>query len=610
MKTTAVRKTRTQKRRSSFFRSGSGFWRPQAKLSVGKPGDRYENEADSVADKVLNRIDAGYNSAGSPFFSGNNFIQEKPLAETVSPMIQKQSDEEEFQTGLSDKPELDEMELSGQSLDEEQLPESVGESFYEEELSDMGNDEAEEEEVIQAKASGSSSVSYSPGINVKQQAGTGRRLDSKTRSEMEAGFGADFGDVNIHTGADAAQLNKDFGAQAITYGRDIFFNEGKYNPESKEGKHLLAHELTHTIQQKGMIPNRLQFTIGDGRDLTAPRFAGNEILEACYDGERVLRRGARGNEVMLIQQALMDAGFPLPVYGADGIFGAETEAALISFQRASSVIDSGVLDAATMSSLNALFTRGQPSVFNVDHTQPASIDTETLKQAPDGTGNDRKTVGVGERVRFTADVSGIWSVSAGRIIGWNRGENIVWEAPPVAASAQVTITTPGGAFSVVMNVIAPNEITMSVLMMEGIPSGTAGACMINNVFINPLSVNFGRAELLEVPGPATNVSGYFNQFSADDIFHHPNPDYTSINVNNNTEFPDHAAWHEASAPFSFGVFTWVIPNRYKIVGESDAQGRDFTDTVQTFVMTPNGTMIIGKAGAAVVRTLNDIIQSY
>ncbi len=68
---------------------------------------------------------------------------------------------------------------------------------------------------------------------------------------MESRFGADFSDVRIHTGAEAAQLSRDLQAQAFTHGRDIYFGAGRYDPGTETGKRLLAHELTHTIQQTG-----------------------------------------------------------------------------------------------------------------------------------------------------------------------------------------------------------------------------------------------------------------------------------------------------------------------------------------------------------------------
>jgi len=83
--------------------------------------------------------------------------------------------------------------------------------------------------------------------------GNGQKLKGTTKEEMESGFGVDFSNVNIHTGTKAEEINDKMGAQAITSGSDIYFNRGKYSPETRSGKSLLAHELTHTIQQTGMV---------------------------------------------------------------------------------------------------------------------------------------------------------------------------------------------------------------------------------------------------------------------------------------------------------------------------------------------------------------------
>ncbi|HBT09687.1 MAG TPA: peptidoglycan-binding protein, partial [Leeuwenhoekiella sp.] len=70
-----------------------------------------------------------------------------------------------------------------------------------------------------------------------------------TQTRMEQNFGTNLSDVRIHTDANAQKMSADLGAQAFTSGRDIYFNEGKYAPGSPEGDGLLAHELTHAIQQ-------------------------------------------------------------------------------------------------------------------------------------------------------------------------------------------------------------------------------------------------------------------------------------------------------------------------------------------------------------------------
>ena len=70
-----------------------------------------------------------------------------------------------------------------------------------------------------------------------------------TRQFMESRFQADFSGVRIHTGPEAEQLSTSIQAQAFAHGKDIYFNQGKFSPDSTAGRTLLAHELTHTVQQ-------------------------------------------------------------------------------------------------------------------------------------------------------------------------------------------------------------------------------------------------------------------------------------------------------------------------------------------------------------------------
>jgi hypothetical protein len=76
-------------------------------------------------------------------------------------------------------------------------------------------------------------------------------IDAGTRSQMESAFGESFGDVHVHTGKEAGAVSEQLGARAFTSGRDIYFKEGEYNPSTREGQELLAHELTHVVQQRG-----------------------------------------------------------------------------------------------------------------------------------------------------------------------------------------------------------------------------------------------------------------------------------------------------------------------------------------------------------------------
>jgi hypothetical protein len=77
-----------------------------------------------------------------------------------------------------------------------------------------------------------------------------RGLDGSTRGLMESAFGESFGDVRVHTGGEAERLNDELDARAVTRGRDLYFDRGEYDPATREGRELLAHELAHVVQQR------------------------------------------------------------------------------------------------------------------------------------------------------------------------------------------------------------------------------------------------------------------------------------------------------------------------------------------------------------------------
>ncbi len=89
-------------------------------------------------------------------------------------------------------------------------------------------------------------------------ASSGRSLDGRTRQFMEARIGHDFSGVRIHTDARAATSAREVGARAYTVGRDVAFGAGEYRPKTSEGHRLLAHELTHVVQQGEGVSHRVQ----------------------------------------------------------------------------------------------------------------------------------------------------------------------------------------------------------------------------------------------------------------------------------------------------------------------------------------------------------------
>ena len=199
----------------------------QAKLMIGQPGDIYEREADRMAERVMKMPGSQVpNEKNVSTPAGNNSIRRRCPGCKKGTRIGKEEEDEK--------------------LRKKEAPGPQEEPFFK--ISEYQS----KKETINAK---SDSGTLQAGSDLQQKLntskGSGRTLPEDIRSSFESALGADFSNVNIHTGTDAVEMNKELGAQAFTHGSDIYFNSGKYDPTSSSGKQLLAHELTHTVQQGG-----------------------------------------------------------------------------------------------------------------------------------------------------------------------------------------------------------------------------------------------------------------------------------------------------------------------------------------------------------------------
>ena len=208
----------------------------QPKLEIGKPDDPYEREADSMAEKVMK----------AP--AKTNTIQKQVEEEPVQAKIQRQAEEEEDTVQARIQRQAEKEKEPVQAKIQRQVEEE------EETVQARIQRQAEkEEEPVKAKIQMQRDTAESTNSNLstrlRNTKSSGSAISNVTRNFMEDQFNADFSNVRIHTDRKAVGLSNELGAQAFTHGNDIYFNEGKYNPETSGGRHLLAHELTHTIQQ-------------------------------------------------------------------------------------------------------------------------------------------------------------------------------------------------------------------------------------------------------------------------------------------------------------------------------------------------------------------------
>ena len=206
-------------------KTASNSFLTQAKLTIGRPNDAFEREADAVADQIVTKPKSRTDLAPG--------VQAHPLKKFITRLTP--------QALPSVKPKQLQRQNDG---------------------TDTANNDVES--------------------RLSSNRGGGSALDSDTQTEMESSFGADFSKVRIHTGSEAAQLNQELGAKAFTHGSDIYFNQGQYNPSSSGGKHLLAHELTHTVQQGAAIQTKPLINHHTNSQ-TIQRFSISEIIESVVN---------------------------------------------------------------------------------------------------------------------------------------------------------------------------------------------------------------------------------------------------------------------------------------------------------------------------------------
>jgi 3D (Asp-Asp-Asp) domain-containing protein len=192
--------------------SGSAPQRIQTKLTVNERGDKYEQEADRIADAVMTAADG--TKQKSPV--AVNSVQATQLSRECS-----DDDDEKCSSRTSEDEFLQKKEYSNHSAKLNSNTES----------------------------------------RIQMMRGQGQPLSAPARAFFEPRFGYDFSHVRVHTGGEATSAASGVNARAFTIGRDIVFGANEYAPETMSGKKLLAHELTHVLQQRNAVNSAAAFRI-------------------------------------------------------------------------------------------------------------------------------------------------------------------------------------------------------------------------------------------------------------------------------------------------------------------------------------------------------------
>jgi hypothetical protein len=207
----------------------------QTKLAINKPGDEYEREADRVSEQVMRMPD--------------------PHAHRKTP--------------------------GHAPVERSRLDGAAGSGLIQ--RSDSGRPLAEDEQVqAQAQPGATPTVSAETASGIQSLRGRGQSLPEQTRSFFEPRFGCDLRNVKIHDDSQAARLADNVGARAFTIGRDVMFGPGEYRPDTAGGMRLMAHELTHVVQQGGTsggISRAPRESVAE----TISRMPRETISRVCHD---------------------------------------------------------------------------------------------------------------------------------------------------------------------------------------------------------------------------------------------------------------------------------------------------------------------------------------
>jgi hypothetical protein len=222
----------------------------QAKLVIGQPGDRYEQEADRIASQAVNQIHASQRHVVQHNESQRGQIHRSPS-----------------------------IQIS---------PSSLGQQS-------MGTKTAATPSAVES--------------SIRQAQGGGQPLSEDIREPMEQAFGVDFSRVKVHNNPQANQLNHAIQSRAFTTGQDVFFRSGAYNPGSCAGQELIAHELTHVVQQShSNTPQIQRVYLHDGTKITWEDDSKDEIPDGYVKANEKYNAGTHGIDSLYIYQPSTPSG--------------------------------------------------------------------------------------------------------------------------------------------------------------------------------------------------------------------------------------------------------------------------------------------------------------
>ncbi|HEU0036417.1 MAG TPA: DUF4157 domain-containing protein [Kofleriaceae bacterium] len=242
--------------------------------------------------------------------------------------------------------------------------------------------------------------------------------------------------------------------------------------------------------------------------------------------------------------------------------------------------------------------------------------THTAAARAEGGTPERTTVGVGEIINFASDRAGDWSASRVGPQGdqtWSDDTRYRWIAPVTEGSVTITFRPSGehagGSQRVTMNVIKPSGVDFVNKRDHALGGRAVGAGMTTHVKFQPNTVSWSRTSWKEIPGPASNVQGYFQGHTPPNHEANaagrggPNPNFLTMSGRGPTDVAAFSFTNSDPSQWADGSFDWVIPNRYQVDGESaEHEIGNVTQHCEMTAANGNVTVTVSKGSSSAQHT--------
>ena len=342
----------------------------KGKLSMGREGDQYEQEADAMANTVVGGAsDAkqmGVKSLSTPDEEQMPATNDGRMAEDKQ--IQEKSalqhkDAEEEPAAKAMEPE----EEPVMAKEEEESPKAMAAEEEEPAAKAMA---AEEEEPAPKAMAAEEEEPAAKAMAAEEEEPAAKAMAAEEEEPAAKAMAAEEEEpaAKAMAAEEEEPAAKAMAAEEEEPAAKAMAAEEEEPAKSKSGSAAQIFQPARTKNHKqdlktkntpGAAPGistggapQIQAKMGDGHDLSSGKFSGNKDLESVFDNHAALRRGSTGAAVTLVQEALMNLGYALPTFGADGDFGKETEAAVRAFQQDTGAAVDGVVGAETIGFLD------------------------------------------------------------------------------------------------------------------------------------------------------------------------------------------------------------------------------------------------------------------